>query len=91
MFGQNFVHILVHSEQSLGKLHSKLRSKLRSKLHSKLRSKLHLKLRSKLHSNLGWPGLSKLVLVAPKTYPHPDIDALAAGATDLIKPGVRTK
>lgn len=29
-------------------------------------------------------GLSKLVLVAPKTYPHPDIDALAAGATDLI-------
>mgnify|MGYP006381453263 FL=1 len=25
-------------------------------------------------------GLSKLVLVAPKTYPHPDIDALAAGA-----------
>jgi tRNA (cytidine32/uridine32-2'-O)-methyltransferase len=23
-------------------------------------------------------GLSKLVLVAPKTYPHPDIDALAA-------------
>lgn len=30
-------------------------------------------------------GLVKLVLVAPKTYPHPDIDALAAGATDLIK------
>ena len=29
-------------------------------------------------------GLSKLVLVAPKTYPHPDINALAAGATDLI-------
>ena len=29
-------------------------------------------------------GLSKLVLVAPKIYPHPDIDALAAGATDLI-------
>ncbi|WOE31800.1 MULTISPECIES: RNA methyltransferase [unclassified Acinetobacter] len=29
-------------------------------------------------------GLSKLVLVAPKTYPHPDIDALAAGASDLI-------
>lgn len=29
-------------------------------------------------------GLVKLVLVAPKTYPHPDIDALAAGATDLI-------
>lgn len=29
-------------------------------------------------------GLSKLVLVEPKTYPHPDIDALAAGATDLI-------
>lgn len=24
-------------------------------------------------------GLSKLILVAPKTYPHPDIDALAAG------------
>ncbi len=30
-------------------------------------------------------GLSKLVLVAPKTYPHPDIDALAAGATDLLE------
>lgn len=30
-------------------------------------------------------GLSKLVLVAPKTYAHPDIDALAAGATDLIE------
>ncbi len=30
-------------------------------------------------------GLSKLVLVAPKTYPHPDIDVLAAGATDLIE------
>ena len=30
-------------------------------------------------------GLSQLVLVAPKTYPHPDIDALAAGATDLIE------
>ena len=30
-------------------------------------------------------GLSKLVLVSPKTYPHPDIDALAAGATDLIE------
>ena len=30
-------------------------------------------------------GLSKLVLVEPKTYPHPDIDALAAGATDLIE------
>ena len=30
-------------------------------------------------------GLSKLVLVVPKTYPHPDIDALAAGATDLIE------
>ena len=29
-------------------------------------------------------GLSQLVLVAPKTYPHPDIDALAAGAQDLI-------
>ena len=29
-------------------------------------------------------GLSKLVLVSPKTYPHPDINALAAGATDLI-------
>lgn len=28
--------------------------------------------------------ISQLVLVAPKTYPHPDIDALAAGATDLI-------
>ncbi|MEQ1418985.1 RNA methyltransferase [Acinetobacter indicus] len=30
-------------------------------------------------------GLSKLMLVAPKTYPHPDIGALAAGATDLIE------
>ena len=30
-------------------------------------------------------GLCKLVLVAPKTYPHPDIDALAAGAADLIE------
>ncbi|OTG91564.1 RNA methyltransferase [Acinetobacter sp. ANC 3813] len=30
-------------------------------------------------------GLCKLVLVAPKTYPHPDIDALAAGATGLIE------
>ena len=30
-------------------------------------------------------GLCKLVLVSPKTYPHPDIDALAAGATDLIE------
>lgn len=30
-------------------------------------------------------GLSKLFLVAPKTYPHPDINALAAGATDLIE------
>ena len=30
-------------------------------------------------------GLTKLVLVAPKTYPHPDIDALAAGAADLIE------
>ncbi|WP_180084290.1 RNA methyltransferase [Acinetobacter sp. YH12145] len=29
-------------------------------------------------------GLSKLVLVAPKTHPHPDINALAAGAVDLI-------
>ena len=29
-------------------------------------------------------GLSKLVLVSPKTFPHPDINALAAGATDLI-------
>jgi tRNA (cytidine32/uridine32-2'-O)-methyltransferase len=29
-------------------------------------------------------GFSKLVLVAPKTYPHPDIDALAAGAQDLL-------
>lgn len=29
-------------------------------------------------------GLSKLVLVAPKTYPHPDINTLAAGAADLI-------
>ena len=30
-------------------------------------------------------GLSQLVLVAPKTYPHPDIDALAAGAQHLIE------
>lgn len=30
-------------------------------------------------------GLCKLVLVAPKTYPHPDIDALSAGASDLIE------
>jgi tRNA (cytidine32/uridine32-2'-O)-methyltransferase len=30
-------------------------------------------------------GTLKLVLVAPKTYPHPDIDALAAGAQDLIE------
>ena len=30
-------------------------------------------------------GLSKLVLVEPKTYPHPDINALAAGAVDLIE------
>ncbi len=30
-------------------------------------------------------GLCKLVLVSPKTYPHPDIDALAAGAIDLIE------
>lgn len=30
-------------------------------------------------------GLSQLVLVAPKTYPHPDINALAAGATDLLE------
>lgn len=30
-------------------------------------------------------GLSKLVLVSPKTYPHPDITALAAGATDLLE------
>lgn len=29
-------------------------------------------------------GLCQLVLVAPKTYPHPDIIALAAGAADLI-------
>ena len=30
-------------------------------------------------------GLCKLVLVSPKTYPHPDIDALSAGASDLIE------
>lgn len=30
-------------------------------------------------------GLHHLVLVAPKTFPHPDIDALAAGAADLIE------
>lgn len=30
-------------------------------------------------------GLIKLVLVAPKTYPHPDIQALAAGAQDLFE------
>lgn len=29
-------------------------------------------------------GLQRLVLVAPKHFPHPDIDALAAGAQDLI-------
>lgn len=29
-------------------------------------------------------GLSQLVLVAPKHFPHPDIDALSAGASDLI-------
>lgn len=29
-------------------------------------------------------GLSRLTLVAPKTFPHPDITALAAGATDLL-------
>ncbi|MCH4246517.1 MAG: RNA methyltransferase [Acinetobacter populi] len=29
-------------------------------------------------------GLQHLVLVNPKTFPHPDIDALAAGASDLI-------
>lgn len=30
-------------------------------------------------------GLCKLILVSPKTYPHPDIDALSAGASDLIE------
>ena len=30
-------------------------------------------------------GLTRLVLVDPKTYPHPDIDALSAGASDLIE------
>lgn len=30
-------------------------------------------------------GLSRLVLVDPKTYPHPDINALSAGASDLIE------
>lgn len=30
-------------------------------------------------------GLKHLVLVAPKHYPHPDIDALSAGASDLIE------
>lgn len=30
-------------------------------------------------------GLSKLILVAPKIYPHPDIDTLSAGAQDLIQ------
>ncbi|MBF7687673.1 RNA methyltransferase [Acinetobacter rathckeae] len=30
-------------------------------------------------------GLSRLTLVAPKTFPHPDITALAAGATDLLE------
>lgn len=29
-------------------------------------------------------GLSQLVLVSPKHFPHPDINALAAGAEDLI-------
>lgn len=30
-------------------------------------------------------GLKHLVLVAPKHYPHPDIDVLSAGASDLIE------
>ena len=30
-------------------------------------------------------GLCRLILVAPRTYPHQDIDALAAGAQDLIE------
>lgn len=30
-------------------------------------------------------GLSQLVLVAPKYFPHPDIDAVSAGASDLIE------
>lgn len=30
-------------------------------------------------------GLCQLVLVAPKYFPHPDIDALSAGANDLIQ------
>lgn len=30
-------------------------------------------------------GLTRLVLVDPKTYPHPDINALSAGASDLIE------
>ncbi|KAA8735641.1 RNA methyltransferase [Acinetobacter qingfengensis] len=30
-------------------------------------------------------GLSQLVLVSPKTFPHPDIEALSAGASDLIE------
>ena len=30
-------------------------------------------------------GLCRLIPVAPRTYPHPDIDALAAGAQDLIE------
>jgi tRNA/rRNA methyltransferase len=30
-------------------------------------------------------GLSRLVLVAPRAFPHPDADALAAGAGDLLR------
>ena len=30
-------------------------------------------------------GITRLVLVDPKTYPHPDINALSAGASDLIE------
>lgn len=30
-------------------------------------------------------GLSKLVLVSPKYFPHPDIEAVSAGASDLIE------
>jgi tRNA/rRNA methyltransferase len=30
-------------------------------------------------------GLSRLVLVAPRAFPHPDADALAAGAVELLR------
>src|SRR5271169_2708024 len=30
-------------------------------------------------------GLSQLVLVAPRAFPHPDADALAVGAIELLR------